>query len=163
VFRVSGDGEVEVLLAHPGGPFWARKDLGAWSVPKGEYGADEGAIAAAYREFREETGLAPPDGTPLELGARVQAGGKRVSVWALEGDPDVTGAHSNTFELEWPRGSGRIRSYPEIDRLEWMPLARARTKLLKGQVPFLDDLLAVLAATGRVTKDGGVDEVPPPG
>ena len=163
MFRVSGHGEVEVLLAHPGGPFWARKDLGAWSVPKGEYGAHEEAIAAAYREFEEETGLAPPDGTPLVLGARVQPGGKRVSVWALEGDPDVTRAHSNTFELEWPRGSGRVRSYPEVDRLEWMPLARARTKLLKGQVPFLDDLMAVLAATGRVTKDGGVDEVPPPG
>lgn len=107
--------------------------------------------------------MAPPDETPLVLGERVQPGGKRVSVWALEGDLDISGAHSNTFELEWPRGSGRIRSYPETDRLEWMPLARARTKLLKGQVPFLDDLQAALAATGRVTKGGGADETPPHG
>jgi len=161
VFRVSADGVVEVLLAHPGGPFWARKDEGVWSVPKGEYGVVEEPIAAAYREFGEETGLAPPDGAPLFLGQRVQRGGKRVSVWALEGAPDVSAAHSNTFELEWPRGSGRVQAYPEVDRLEWMTLARARAKLLRGQVPFLDDLLAALVAAGRVTQAGDAGELAP--
>lgn len=158
VFRVSADGAVEVLLAHPGGPFWARRDTGAWSVPKGEYGAGEEPRAAAFREFAEETGLVAPPGEPYPLGQRVQRGGKRVTVFALEGDLDLSGAHSNTFDLEWPRGSGKVRAFPEVDRLEWMTVARARVKLLQGQVPFLDDLCAALAARGRVTVEGAPGE-----
>jgi predicted NUDIX family NTP pyrophosphohydrolase len=149
VFRTSPGGGLEVLLAHPGGPYWARRDDGAWSVPKGELAAGESAREAAYREFAEETGLSPPPGEPLALGTRRQRGGKRVTVWALEGGLDPARARSNSFELEWPPGSGRRRSFPEIDRLEWMPLARARRKLLSGQVPFLDDLVGALDAAGR--------------
>ncbi|HXZ62748.1 MAG TPA: NUDIX domain-containing protein [Acidimicrobiales bacterium] len=151
MFKVSARGVVEVLLAHPGGPFWARRDEGAWSVPKGEYDPGEDPRDAAYREFGEETGLVPPPGETFSLGEHVQPGGKRVAVWALEGDLDPAEARSNTFELEWPRGSGRVRAFPEVDRLEWMTVARAREKLLKGQVPFLDDLLGVLRAAGRTT------------
>jgi predicted NUDIX family NTP pyrophosphohydrolase len=141
VYRVTPALVVEVLIAHPGGPFWARKDAGAWSVPKGEYEDHDDALAAAFREFREEIGQAPPDGRPLPLGELTQPGGKRVSVWAVEGDLDVTHAASNTFEIEWPRGSGRIRAFPEVDRVEWVTVTTARTKLLKGQVPFLDRLV----------------------
>ena len=145
LYRVSaGPGTPEVLLAHPGGPFWARKDTGAWSVPKGEYGHGEDPLAAAYREFEEELGMAPPPGTPCALGEVRQAGGKRVVVWALEGDLDVSQAVSNTFELEWPRGSGRRRQFPEVDRVEWFQLAAARVKLLRGQRPFLDRLVDTL-------------------
>jgi predicted NUDIX family NTP pyrophosphohydrolase len=129
-----------VLLAHPGGPYWSRKDEGAWSVPKGEYEPDADALAAAFREFREETGHDAPAGEPIPLGEVRQPGGKRVTIWALEGELDVTHASSNTFEMEWPRGSGNLRAFPEIDRLEWVSVGRARTKLLKGQVPFLDRL-----------------------
>ena len=136
---------LEVLLAHPGGPFWARRDAGAWSVPKGEYEAGDDPMAAAWREFYEETGFNPPSGTPLSLGEVVQPGGKRVVAWALEGDLDPAQARSNTFEIEWPRGSGRLRSFPEVDRLEWAGLHLARTRLLKGQIPFLDRLVAALA------------------
>lgn len=141
LYRISASGAVEVLLAHPGGPFWARRDAGAWSVPKGEYGPGEDALATAYREFVEETGLPPPAGEAVCLGEVRQAGGKRVTVWALAGDLDPSGASSNTFELEWPRGSGRMSRFPEVDRVEWVPLAVARSKLVKGQVPFLDRLL----------------------
>jgi predicted NUDIX family NTP pyrophosphohydrolase len=141
LYRRSPEGAVDVLIAHPGGPFWARKDEGAWSVPKGEYVDGEDPLAAAYREFREETGLDPPGGAPLELGELRQPGGKRVTVWALEGDLDVTDASSNTFELEWPPRSGRVGVFPEVDRVEWAGVGQARTKLLKGQVPFLDRLL----------------------
>jgi predicted NUDIX family NTP pyrophosphohydrolase len=140
LYRMTAAGDVEVLLAHPGGPYWSRKDEGAWSVPKGEYEPDADALAAAFREFREETGHDAPAGEPIPLGEVRQPGGKRVAVWALEGELDVTHASSNTFEMEWPRGSGTIRAFPEIDRLEWVSVGRARTKLLKGQVPFLDRL-----------------------
>jgi predicted NUDIX family NTP pyrophosphohydrolase len=150
LYRVSDEGVVEVLVAHPGGPFWARKDDGVWSIPKGEYGDDEDALTAAYREFREEIGLDPPAGEPTSLGERRQPSGKRVSAWALQGDLDVSYALSNTFEIEWPKGSGNRREFPEVDRVEWMSLARARTKLLKGQVPFLDQLMNELAATTGV-------------
>ncbi len=145
LYRISPRGVVEVLIAHPGGPFWARKDDAAWSVPKGEYLPGEDPLAAAYREFGEEVGLPAPDGDVVFLGERRQPGGKRVSVWALEGDLDVTNASSNTFELEWPRGSGTVREFPEVDRVEWVPVDRARHKLLRGQAPFLD----VLTATHR--------------
>lgn len=144
LYRVSEDGVVEVLLAHPGGPFWARKDAGAWSIPKGEYERSDDALAAARREFREEIGLDPPAGEPVPLGEHRQPSGKRVTAWALAGDLDVTDAASNTFEIEWPRGSGTMREFPEVDRAEWMPVEQARGKLLKGQVVFLDALVELL-------------------
>jgi predicted NUDIX family NTP pyrophosphohydrolase len=149
LYRIT-DGVLEVLLAHPGGPFWVRKDQGAWTVPKGEYEPGEDALAAARREFREETGHAPPSGEAIELGALIQPSRKQVTVWALEGDLDVTRALSNTFEMEWPRGSGRTREFPEVDRVAWASIPTARTKLLKGQVPFLDRLLEALTAGGRL-------------
>jgi predicted NUDIX family NTP pyrophosphohydrolase len=142
------DGVVEALLAHPGGPFWARKDDGAWSIPKGEYTDDEDSWDAARREFSEELGLPVPAGPRLDLGALKQPGGKVVTAFAVRGDLDVTGARSNTFELEWPRGSGRMREFPEVDRVEWFPVARARAKLLQGQRPYLDLLMAHPELTG---------------
>ena len=144
LYRISPGDVVEVLIAHPGGPFWARKDEAAWSVPKGEYGADEDPLDAAYREFEEEVGLPAPGGQAVFLGERRQPGGKRVSVWALQGDLDITHSMSNTFELEWPRGSGTMREFPEVDRVEWMPVDLAGRKLVKGQTPFLGALLDIL-------------------
>ena len=141
VYR-TGDGIVEVLIAHPGGPFWARKDDGAWSIPKGEYTDGEDPWAAAQREFSEELGLAVPAGTRLDLGQLKQAGGKVVTAFAVRSDLDVSDARSNTFELEWPRGSGRLREFPEVDRVGWFSVAQARVKLLKGQCGFLDRLMA---------------------
>src|ERR1700712_1109990 len=146
LYRVADD-VVEVLIAHPGGPFWARKDDGAWSIPKGEYDADEEPWAAAQREFGEELGLPVPAGPRIDLGEVRQTGGKVVTAFAVHADLDVTDAHSNTFELEWPKGSGRMREFPEVDRVAWLPLAAAQVKLLKGQLPFLDALAASL--TGR--------------
>jgi predicted NUDIX family NTP pyrophosphohydrolase len=139
---------VEVLLAHPGGPFWARKDDGAWSIPKGEYTDDEDPWAAAQREFSEELGLPVPAGPRLDLGALKQPGGKVVTAFAVAGDLDIGKARSNTFELEWPKGSGKVREFPEVDRVEWFPVTRARTKLLKGQQPYLDLLMAHPDLTG---------------
>lgn len=136
------DGVVEVLIAHPGGPFWARKDSGAWSIPKGEYTDGEDPWAAAQREFAEELGLSVPSGARLELGQLKQSGGKVVSAFAVRGDLDVADARSNTFELEWPKGSGRLREFPEVDRVDWFSVAQARGKLLKGQLAFLDRLMA---------------------
>lgn len=147
VYRRIGDA-VEVLLVHPGGPYWAKKDEGAWSIPKGEYEPEEDALAAACREFEEETGFAPPHGPPSALGEVRQPGGKHVRAWAVEGDVDVHAFRSNTFEMEWPRRSGRIREFPEVDRVEWMTVSRARDKLLKGQLPLLDELEALLAERG---------------
>lgn len=136
------DRAVEVLIAHPGGPFWARKDNGAWSIPKGEYIHGEDPWAAAQREFFEELGLAVPQGPRLELGEVKQSGGKVVTAFAVHGDLDVTSARSNTFELEWPKGSGNVRSFPEVDRVGWFSVAQARVKLLKGQLGLLDQLMA---------------------
>ncbi len=131
----------EVLLVHPGGPFWARRDDGAWSIPKGEYGLDDDAQAAAVREFEEELGTPPPAGELRELGAVQLAGGKRVSAWALEGEFDTSSAVSNTFELEWPPKSGRLQAFPEVDRAAWFDLETARIKINKGQLPLLDRLV----------------------
>jgi predicted NUDIX family NTP pyrophosphohydrolase len=142
------DGVVDVLIAHPGGPFWARKDDGAWSIPKGEYVDGDDPWQAAQREFAEELGLPLPAGPPLDLGAVKQAGGKVVTAFAVQGDLDITDARSNTFELEWPRGSGRLREFPEVDRVGWFPVAQARTKLLKGQRAFLDRLMSDAALAG---------------
>jgi len=136
--------EIEVLLAHMGGPFWSRKDAGAWSLPKGEYEGDEEPLAAARREFAEELGLPAPAGRALDLGTIKQAGGKVVQAWALEGDLDTDAVRSNSFELEWPRGSGTVQSFPEVDRAAWFDLQSARVKLVKGQLGFLERLSGLL-------------------
>lgn len=137
------NGELEVLLGHLGGPFWARRDAGGWSLPKGEYEPDEEPEAAARREFAEELGLPVPEGDLAELGTVRQSGGKVVTVWALEGDLDPAQVVPGTFEMEWPKGSGRIQEFPEMDRFAWFSLPEAREKLLKGQQPFLDRLAAL--------------------
>jgi predicted NUDIX family NTP pyrophosphohydrolase len=134
----------EVLLGHLGGPFWARKDAGAWSIPKGEYAEEEDAEAAARREFAEELGSPVPAAELVPLG-EVRASGKLLSVWAAEGDLDAGTCTSNTFSLEWPPRSGRLQDFPEIDRAGWFGLAEARGKLGKGQLPFLDRLAALVS------------------
>jgi predicted NUDIX family NTP pyrophosphohydrolase len=136
-----GEGDIEVLIAHPGGPFWARKDDGAWSIPKGEYDADEDPWLAAQREFAEEMGRLAPAGPRFDLGDIRQAGGKTVTAFAVRADFDAAGARSNIVEMEWPRGSGRRQTFPEVDRVAWVSVDVARVKVLKGQVPFLDRLL----------------------
>jgi predicted NUDIX family NTP pyrophosphohydrolase len=138
LFR-EADGGREVLLVHPGGPFWAKKDAGAWSIPKGEIGEREDPLTAARREFEEETGVRPV-GEALALEPRRQPGGKIVYAWAMRGDLDPAAVKSTTFSMEWPPRSGRQQEFPEIDRAEWFTLEEARTKILKGQVAFLDDL-----------------------
>ena len=142
------DRVVEVLIAHPGGPFWARKDDGAWSIPKGEYADGDDPWSAAQREFGEELGLPVPAGPRVDFGPLKQPSGKMVTAFAVRGDLDVTDARSNTFELEWPKGSGRMREFAEVDRVAWFPVAQARTKLLKGQRAFLDQLMARPELTG---------------
>ncbi len=137
--------QIEVLLVHPGGPFWRNKDLESWTIPKGEYPESEGALAGAMREFEEETGIRP-EGEFIPLGQLRQASGKLVTAWAFESDCDATAIRSNLFSMEWPRGSGRSQEFPEVDRGEWFPLARARQKILKGQLGFLDRLAAHLKA-----------------
>jgi predicted NUDIX family NTP pyrophosphohydrolase len=137
----TGAAGVEVLIAHPGGPFWARKDEGAWSIPKGEYAIGDDPWESAVREFTEELGLAPPDGSRIELGEVKQSGGKVVTVFAVGADLDVTDSRSNTFEMEWPPKSGRLQAFPEVDRVAWVSVDTARVKLLKGQAPILDRLL----------------------
>jgi predicted NUDIX family NTP pyrophosphohydrolase len=140
VYRVAADGTLEVLVAHMGGPFWARRDAGAWSIPKGEHDDGEEPLAAARREFEEEMGSAPPSGDMLSLGEYRQPSGKLITAYAVEGDFDLAGFRSNTFDLEWPRGSGTVRQFPEMDRADWMTLERAAGKLVKGQVPILEAL-----------------------
>jgi predicted NUDIX family NTP pyrophosphohydrolase len=144
LFRYTDD-RLEVLIGHMGGPFWARKDNAAWSIPKGEYEAPEEPRAAARREFEEEMGSPAPDGDYLELGNARQSSGKIVTTFAVQGDFDVTTFVSNEFELEWPRGSGRLQSFPEMDRAGWFDLDEAAAKLVKGQLPILDALTAALA------------------
>lgn len=148
--RGRGDG-LQVLLVHPGGPLWARRDAGVWSIPKGEYTDDEDPLAAARREFAEELGspptpptLAVPDAEPLDLGEIRQKSGKRVRAWALEGDLDVERARSNTFSMQWPPRSGRMQEFPEVDRAQWFGLDEAREKLNPDQVPLLDRLTQAL-------------------
>ena len=136
---------LEVFLVHPGGPFWARKDEGAWSLPKGEYGEGEDPLDAARREFEEETGAAV-NGAFLPLGEIRQPGGKLVAAWALEWDLDPAAIRSNTFELEWPPKSGRMQQFPEVDRAAWFSIAEAERKLLKGQLPLLARLVEKLGA-----------------
>jgi predicted NUDIX family NTP pyrophosphohydrolase len=142
------DGAVEVLIGHPGGPFWAKKDDGAWSIPKGEYAEGEDPWAAARREFEEELGKPAPDGPRINLPPVKQPSGKIVTAFAVRGDLDLEGTVSNTFELEWPKGSGKLREYPEIDRVAWYSVDQARSKLLKGQRPLLDHLMSAVEADG---------------
>ena len=139
LFRKANDG-IEVLLGHMGGPFWARRDEGAWSIPKGEYEPPEDALAAARREFTEELGLPVPPGELIELGEAKQSGGKIVTIWAVEGDLDPDAVVPGTFEMEWPPRSGRRQAFPEIDRGAWFSLDIAEQKIVSGQRPFLDRL-----------------------
>lgn len=133
------NGELQVLLVHPGGPYWARKDAGAWSIPKGEYAEGEDPLSAAQREFVEETGftIGPPF---LPLAPVRQAGGKEVVAWAVEGECDPATLRSNTFSMEWPPRSGRSAEFPEVDRAEWLSIAEAQNKILPGQRPLLMQL-----------------------
>jgi predicted NUDIX family NTP pyrophosphohydrolase len=137
----AGDGGPEVLLVHPGGPFWAKKDLGAWSIPKGEYEPGEDPQACALREFEEETGTALPEQALVELGAVVQKAGKEVTAWAARGDLDPATVRSNSFTMQWPPRSGRQQEFPEIDRAEWFALDEARAKLVAAQAELLDRLV----------------------
>ena len=139
-------GHLEVLLVHPGGPFWAKKDEGAWSIPKGEFEDDEEPLTAAKREFEEETGLTPPDVEVIPLEPLRQPSGKLVYAWAMKHDFDPAGLKSNTFSMEWPPKSGRYQEFPEIDRAAWFTIKEASHKILKGQAPFLDQLRQKLKA-----------------
>ena len=150
--RRNADGVVEVLLVHPGGPFWAGKDVHAWSIPKGEYAEGDDAETVALREFTEELGSPPPEGSRLFLGEFGPPSRKRISAWVIEADFDATHVVSNTFELEWPPGSGQVREYPEVDKAAWWTIDSARTKLHKGQLPLLDALVEVLDEPGDTTR-----------
>ncbi|HEX3737793.1 MAG TPA: NUDIX domain-containing protein [Solirubrobacterales bacterium] len=148
LYRYRGEGRTEFLLVHPGGPYWARRDEGAWSIPKGGIEEDEDSRAAALRELDEELGAAAPDLVPdqlIELGQVRQRAGKVVDAWAAEGDFDPAALDSNTFEMEWPPRSGREVEFPEVDRADWFELEDARRKLLPAQGEFLDRLLAHLS------------------
>jgi len=142
------EGEPEVLLVHPGGPFWSHKDDGAWSLPKGELEAGEDPLTAARREFREETGIEVP-GDVIRLTPARQRGGKVVYAWAVRGDCEPASLHSNVLALEWPRGSGRSQEFPEVDRAAWFDVQTARRKLVSGQVSFLDELQRILSSPGQ--------------
>lgn len=147
LYRLDDAGGVSVLVAHMGGPFWARKDEGAWSIPKGEFGGDESALDAARREFREELGVDPPDVDYAELGTFAYSAGKRVTVFVADGRGFTeTDFVYGEFDLEWPPRSGRMQSFPEVDRAEWMPVGWARERLVAGQRPALDRLEELLAA-----------------
>jgi predicted NUDIX family NTP pyrophosphohydrolase len=145
LYRFNDEGNVEVLLVHPGGPFWAKKDNGAWSIPKGEFDLGEEPLSVAEREFEEELGRTPPVGTRRDLGELDQSSAKRVHVWATEGDMDAQHITSNTFDIEWPPKSGTVVSFPEVDRAAWFSLPEANVKLLVGQVGFLDRLTESLS------------------
>jgi predicted NUDIX family NTP pyrophosphohydrolase len=151
---------VEVFLVHPGGPFWSKKDFGAWSLPKGEYFPDEDPLSAAKREFTEETGLQPGT-TFIELTPIKQAGGKVVRAWAFEGEADPTVITSNSFSMEWPPRSGRQQTFPEVDRAAWFPIEEANQRILKGQVALLTELqhlLPTLSTSGRAKGEGDGDD-----
>jgi len=137
------EGKLEVLLVHPGGPFWAKKEAGAWSIPKGEFAEGEDPLSAANREFHEETGFSV-SGKFIALPAVKQAGGKFVYAWAVEGDCDAAAVKSNTFSMEWPPRSGKRTEFPEVDRAGWFPLELAKDKILKGQMRLLDELRLIV-------------------
>lgn len=148
LYRRDPASDVQVWIAHMGGPFWARKDAHAWTLPKGEYSEDEDPWVAAQREFAEEMGVAVPAADYWELGAFRQPSGKIITVFAAEADFAPDRIVSNTFPLEWPKGSGVIRDFPEIDRAEWATESEARTRLVRGQLPILDALI------GQLQRDG---------
>ena len=150
LYRVTDAAEPEVWIAHMGGPFWARKDAAAWSIPKGEHRPGEDPFEAARREFAEEIGVPAPAADYLLLGEFRQPSGKVVTVFAAEADLAVSEVVSNTFELEWPTGSGRLREFPEVDDARWVGLAEARVKLVRGQLPVLEALVELLRAEGRL-------------
>ncbi|MFE3627964.1 NUDIX domain-containing protein [Streptomyces goshikiensis] len=152
LFRGAGDGNgadqadqgVEVLLGHMGGPLWERRDEGGWAIPKGEYGPEEAPMAAARREFTEEIGLPPPEGPYLPLGDVLLSSGKLVTIWAVRADLDPALMVPGTFTMEWPPNSGRVGEFPELDRVAWFTPEVAGTKLVKGQIPFLERLLGLV-------------------
>jgi predicted NUDIX family NTP pyrophosphohydrolase len=148
LFKGRGD-DLRVLLVHPGGPFWAKKDDGAWSIPKGEYDEGEDPLAVARREFEEELGTPPPTGEVIALGEVVQPSRKVITAFAVEGDFDPAHLMSNTFDIEWPPKSGKVQAFPEVDRAAWFTIAEARSKILTGQAPFIDALVAKLEAGRR--------------
>ena len=145
VYRLRA-GRLDVLLVHPGGPFWAKKDAGAWFIPKGEINPEEEPRDAAYREFREELNLEPPTGEPLELGTVKNKGGKLIYAWALAGDLELAAFHSNTFQLEWPPRSGQIREFPEVDRTRYFTVEEARLMMHPAELPLVERLLQLLEA-----------------
>jgi predicted NUDIX family NTP pyrophosphohydrolase len=145
LYRIAA-GEPEVLLVHPGGPFWAKKDAGAWSIPKGEYETGDDALASAAREFEEELGTPLPDAKLVELGSVRQAGGKLVTAWAVAGDFDPAGLRSNSFSIEWPPRSGELREFPEVDRAQWFPIGDARGRIVAAQAAFIDRLVERLGS-----------------
>ena len=147
LYRRSATGLVELLLVHPGGPFWARRDVGAWTIPKGECQPGEDPLVAARREFEEETGMRP-QGEAVPLGSFRQSSAKTVTVWAIEGDFDPAALASNTFSMEWPPRSGRQQDFPEVDAAGWFAPEAAARKILKGQLPIIDALLARIADPG---------------
>ena len=145
MFRGRGRG-LHLLLVHPGGPFWAKKDEGAWSIPKGEYDEGEDPLAVARREFEEELGSPAPTGGVIELGELAQPSRKQITTYAIEGDFDPSSLKSNLFEMEWPPKRGTMQSFPEVDRAQWFTPEEARTKILPGQRPFIDRLIQSLGA-----------------
>ena len=145
-------GELEVFLVHPGGPFWAKKDLGAWSLPKGEFVEGEDPLQAARREFTEETGFVI-DGEFHSLEPVKQSGGKVVHAWSIEGDCDVSKIRSNSFSMRWPPKSGQMQQFPEVDRAEWFAINEARKKIIKGQAALLDQLVSVLGLAIESTSE----------
>jgi len=152
MYRNTAD-STEVFLVHPGGPFWAKKDDGAWSIPKGEFAENEDPMEVAKREFQEETSFAV-EGHFETLEPARQPSGKIVYAWSVEGDIDASAIHSNNFSIEWPAGSGRVQEFPEVDRAGWFDLSMARTKLLKGQVPLLEQLQQSLTRKGLLRSLG---------
>jgi predicted NUDIX family NTP pyrophosphohydrolase len=145
LYRTGSAGDLEVLLVHMGGPLWARREEGAWSLPKGELGEGEAPLAAALREFAEETGHSPPVGEPIELGTIRQSGGKLVHGYALRGDFEVSALRSNSFTMEWPYRSGRSVEFPEVDRAGWFGLAAARRLMVKGQAELVERLIQLVS------------------
>ncbi|MBF6446578.1 NUDIX domain-containing protein [Nocardia elegans] len=144
LYRIGRANSLEVLIVHMGGPFWAKKDAQGWSIPKGEYDDGEDPLVVAEREFSEELGRPSPGGETLALDVLKQPSGKKITAFARQGEFDASNIESNTFEMEWPRGSGKLAEFPEVDRAEWYDIDTARVKLVKGQVPFLDRLIEAL-------------------
>ncbi len=154
-FRITSQNVIEVFIVHPGGPFWSKKDDGAWSVAKGELEIGENPEVVAEREFAEEVGVEAPNGNRVDLGEIRQPSGKTVRVWAVESAIfEISEVASNRFEMEWPPKSGHMESFPEVDRAEWYQVSQARLKLLKGQVGFLDRLVEMLASGDKSVREG---------